>query len=370
MRNLKQVLAKNYINARGWRTNVKIIVIESDDWGSVRMESKRAVEVLTGKLSNASISNFVRLDGLEKKQDLELLFDILYKFKDINGNNPVITALALTSNPNFELIQKSNYTYESESILDTYKKYSESDLIEFWIKEGIKNNIFYPQFHGKEHLHPDRYINAVRNKNSFERLAFLNNSIVGGGTETSREKNFLAAFEYHSNDDKLKIENRTIEGLSDFQNLFGFKSKSFCPSQSIYGDHIYDILKKNGVYSIQAGQQFEPINFKLKKINHMWGDRTKNGIIFWRRNCTFEPHESNQLDHVDNCLWEIETAFKWGKPAIINSHRINFTSRIDERLRDKTLSSLEKLLNQIIKKWPDVIFMNSASLTDFMIKNS
>jgi hypothetical protein len=34
---LKSTLSRNLTNARGWRTNRKIIVFESDDWGSIRM---------------------------------------------------------------------------------------------------------------------------------------------------------------------------------------------------------------------------------------------------------------------------------------------------------------------------------------------
>jgi hypothetical protein len=34
---LKTTLSRNITNARGWKTNRKIVVIESDDWGSIRM---------------------------------------------------------------------------------------------------------------------------------------------------------------------------------------------------------------------------------------------------------------------------------------------------------------------------------------------
>jgi hypothetical protein len=37
--NLRDILGKYYINLRGWKTKRKIVVIESDDWGSIRMPS-------------------------------------------------------------------------------------------------------------------------------------------------------------------------------------------------------------------------------------------------------------------------------------------------------------------------------------------
>ena len=39
---LRKKLAKYYINLRGWKTNRKIVVIESDDWGSIRMASLKS----------------------------------------------------------------------------------------------------------------------------------------------------------------------------------------------------------------------------------------------------------------------------------------------------------------------------------------
>ena len=91
-------------------------------------------------------------------------------------------------------------------------------------------------------------------------------------------------------------------------------------------------------------------------------------MVFRRRTCTFETYKGNHVDHINECLKEIDIAFRWGKPAVINSHRINFTSRITTKLRDKTLSDLEVLIIKILKKWPDVEFVNSSELTNHICK--
>jgi hypothetical protein len=44
---LRSTLSRNLTNARGWKTNRKIIVIESDDWGATRMYDRQAFKVLT-----------------------------------------------------------------------------------------------------------------------------------------------------------------------------------------------------------------------------------------------------------------------------------------------------------------------------------
>jgi hypothetical protein len=77
-------------NIPGWRTNRKIIVIESDDWGSIRMPSRSAY----GKLIKAGLNlnggdglRYSLYDSLESKSDLEGLFHVLESFRDIIMNH-------------------------------------------------------------------------------------------------------------------------------------------------------------------------------------------------------------------------------------------------------------------------------------------
>ena len=37
-----------------------------------------------------------------------------------------------------------------------------------------------------------------------------------------------------------------------------------------------------------------------------------------------------QNDCVDSCIKEIEIAFKWQKPAVISSHRVNYVGFINQ----------------------------------------
>ena len=43
---IKSAIATNITNARGWKTDRKIVVIESDDWGMIRMASSQVKENL------------------------------------------------------------------------------------------------------------------------------------------------------------------------------------------------------------------------------------------------------------------------------------------------------------------------------------
>jgi hypothetical protein len=61
---------------------------------------------------------------------------------------------------------------------------------------------------------------------------------------------------------------------------------------------------------------------------------------------------------------QIETAFRWNKPAIISSHRVNYCGHIDPNNREIGLSALKNLLDQIVNKWPDVEFMAADELLE------
>ena len=57
--NLKD-LRKGISNIMGWCTNRKIIVIESDDWGSIRMSSKQAYNSLLKKFPSNIVAIFCK----------------------------------------------------------------------------------------------------------------------------------------------------------------------------------------------------------------------------------------------------------------------------------------------------------------------
>jgi hypothetical protein len=91
------------------------------------------------------------------------------------------------------------------------------------------------------------------------------------------------------------------------------------------------------------------------------------GQIHWRRNVLFEPGRNQSFDWTGKCLAEIEVAFRWGKPAVISSHRENFIGSIFEENRTQSLQKLESLLKKVLLKWPEVQFISSAQLAEIML---
>ena len=131
-------------------------------------------------------------------------------------------------------------------------------------------------------------------------------------------------------------------------------------------------FKLSGVKYIQGARaQREPslFNQKPRIIRHFLGQRNKEGLIYLIRNVNFEQVENTSVDIVASALNEIDTAFFWGKPAIISSHRVNYIGSVVPENRNRNLVLLKKLLNRIVEKHPTVEFMSSDKLGDLIAKS-
>ena len=174
LNNYKEVI-KNISNIPGWRTNRKIVVIESDDWGSIRMPSKKVFNTLKNNGIPVEKSPYCKFDSLESNEDLEALFEVLTSFKDINGSHPIITANTVVANPDFEKIEESSYKkYFYEPFTETLKRYPNHNKVLNLYQEGIANNVFFPQFHGREHVNIELWFKLLKTDKNFK-LAFKHN---------------------------------------------------------------------------------------------------------------------------------------------------------------------------------------------------
>jgi hypothetical protein len=370
---IKEFLYKNYIASLGWKANKKYLIIESDDWGAIRMPNRNCYNKFLKSSVLVDKYPFDKYDSLESEEDLVRLFEVLSSVKDSQGNSAVLTSYQLVANPNFEKIQNSNKEeYSFETIDKTYLKFSHSQNSLKLIKEGIDNNIFIPQFHGREHIHVKRWMEAIKSKSIKESIAFNEGAIISSimvNDNYSYPKNYFAGQDFSDDSELSQLDQIHTSGLKLFEEIFGFKSQTFTAQGGFWGDQLLNVLNENGIKLI-GGRQFQPIgDGKHKFINKLsFGEKNKYGQILWRRNSRFEPSENQEFDWVSQCLKEINIAFKWNKPAIISSHRMNFIGTIFENNRAQSLLKLKVLLNSVVKIWPDVIFISTHELANILSK--
>jgi hypothetical protein len=134
--NFKESILKNVSNIPGTILNKKIVVIESGDWGSIRMPSVKTYNDLKGKgldLDSGGSKRYNLNDTLASSEDLVGLFELLGSFKDNKGNNPLFTAVSLVANPDFDKIKANNFQeYYWEPFTETLNKYESISSFSAW----------------------------------------------------------------------------------------------------------------------------------------------------------------------------------------------------------------------------------------------
>ncbi|MFN4299821.1 MAG: hypothetical protein ACK4EX_08850 [Thermaurantimonas sp.] len=362
-------IIKTLLDIPSLKIKKKYIIILSDDWGSIRIKSYDDQQILIKK--GLSINNrFDKYDSLETNSDIEYLFEILTKYKDNCGNHPVVTAVTNVANPDFIEIKKSNFLhYHYETIDKTYKRYKDSDRVLNLINEGIRLKIFIPQFHGREHLQINWWINELKIKDSAARKFFENEFFFVPATNlvnSYRNRGLAASFDIWDNTDLITQKEIINSGLKIFKQLFGYNSLIFSPPALYYSPMIEDTLFNYGIRWLDVSRVFiAPGVRSLGKlqINYL-GKKKKSGLRVLIRNSIFEPYITDLDDGVNRCLKGIESSFKRNLPAIISNHRVAFVSRIDPLNRFRGLKALDSLLSRILKKWPDVEFISAVDFVN------
>ena len=75
---------------------------------------------------------------------------------------------------------------------------------------------------------------------------------------------------------------------------------------------------------------------------------------------------TSNVDIVDRALAQIAIAFAFRRPAVINTHRVNYIGSINPENADLGLSALQRLLESITRRWPDVKFISTDQLSDHL----
>lgn len=368
--NLKSNLSSHLNNALGWTTKKRIVVFESDDWGSIRTSDENVLNIFRNKGLPIDKDPYTLFDSLEINQDLELLFGLLDKFKDKNNNNPKFTLNNIVANPDFEKIKSNNFEeYHYEKFTTTLGRYKDSDKVLSFYKKALNEKLISIQFHGREHLQVNNWISKLKRneKNSLE--AFNNNMFtyypkVGANCFDQN----LDAFGCYSEKDFLDLPLVIEDGLRIFEEIWGYKSRSVvCPCH-IWNPEIERTFKKHGINQIQSGPK-QTVSKKNKKefnqIRQYTGKLSKEDILMTARNVIFEPSIFHSQP-LEKALKSIQSAFFWNKPAIISTHRLNFIGRINENNRDRNLVLLQNLISRILSMWPNIEFMSSDGLGELI----
>jgi hypothetical protein len=254
---IKKII-KNLSNIPGWRTDRKIIVFESDDWGSIRMPSLRTYKALKDRginIDSGDNKRFNTLDTLANVEDFEALFNTLSAFKDKQDNHPIMTAMALSANPDFDKIKADEFkNYHYQAFTDTLKQYQQEDAFAYW-KKGHSEKLFIPEFHGREHLDIKLWMKALQAQDKSTLVAFqfkfwgFRPKNLGGLT-------YQAAFNLH-NPAHIAFQQEIIHsGVKLFEHLHGRKPSFFVPPNGAIHQSIINTAAKAGMNTLRTPREW------------------------------------------------------------------------------------------------------------------
>ena len=369
---VKGRIMKDMSNIPGWRTRRHLVILETDDWGSIRMPSEEVFENLLKEgidWHSDGGYRFNRYDSLATTEDLASLFGVLSSVVDSTGRPVVFTPVSLTANPDFTKIRDSDFTeYYYEPFTATLQKYKGCEnSFKLW-QEGMEKRLFVPQFHGREHLNVRVWMNALKSNHERVRHAFKY-GMWGISTADDPEigVELQAAFDFINIFDLNYQKEVIVTGLKLFERLFGYPAVYFVPPNGPFSSALEATCAKEGIKYLSASKiQTEPLGQgRTTKKLHWLGQTDRTGLTYITRNCFFEPGLPEK-DWTDSCLNDISVAFRWHKPAVISTHRVNYIGALDRRNRDTGLTQLTSLLNQVMKKWPDAEFITPAELGEII----
>ncbi|MBI1224010.1 MAG: hypothetical protein GC192_02120 [Bacteroidetes bacterium] len=364
----KNSLQNSAKNILGWKTSRKVVVFAIDDYGNVRLASRYARSNMD-KLGLKINSRFDAYDTLETRQDLDALYGALSSVKDKKGRHAIFTAYAVPCNIDFEAIVNNGHNgYVYELLPDTFRKLQDLDAINYegawnlW-KDGIDKGLMAPQFHGREHFSLKIFEKKLATKDRELLCALENRSYTSINNLPNSRIGWTAAFAFDVKDDTEKFEYILKSGTDAFESVFGNRATSFTPPAHQFPSWLESVLPKYGIKYLDKPfyrkRHLGNGRFRTEFNSTKWDN--KIGLHVLVRNVVFEPNDGN-IDHIEKALQQIEAAFRWNKPAIISSHRVNFCGHINENNRKIGIQALRQLLKKIVSRWPDVEFMAAHEL--------
>lgn len=369
---IKENIIRDIKNLPGKKTRRRIVCIYVDDYGSIRVKDKKAYETLKAAGIPMDKSRYAKFDTLASTEDLHMLFDVLTSVKDQHGNYACFTPFANIANPSFDKIRESGFTkFFREPFTETLKRYgvSHEGSYELW-KQGIAAHIFHPEYHGTEHINVKRFMEALQGGHRSTMLAFDNQSVaIPCFPDEKAVKNATAVFYIEKAEENKALAEDIRTGMNMFERLLGYRPRQFTPGAAIYSPALHSVLKEEGIDYINV-QRYIPYPLGDGKfVKHFLynGKHNDVGQQYVVRNCVFEPYLDDCSRNgmaVSGCLKNIEAAFRMHAPAIVSTHRVNFVGSLESLHRDDALQQLKELLTEIVKRWPDVEFMDGDQMCD------
>lgn len=342
--------------AAHWRCAEPVIVLESDDWGLER----RSCAAL---LSRYGQPGAWAEEMSETADDLSRLYAALESYRDPSGRPACFVANFVTGRADDARIAGAGFAAYYDLPL---AQAAPGDVIAAW-RAGMARRVFYPQYHGRAHFWPGGWLADLRADTPGARRLF--EAGCAGGLSLLQNDGWRYHSEYldWQTGQQPDLAEWLRGGLDYFRELFGFAPCSTIAPHYLFTARSAAAWARAGLRYVQGANYriLRRANGAQKVISHALGERGpgRAGSFYLARNVKFEPRPQRPEQGVAAALCQIEAAFRWKIPAVVDTHRINYTAVY----RDGALAALYDLLNGLRDYRPYVL--TSAELGEAIAHN-
>lgn len=351
------------INSLGFHCDTPMLVIESDDWGSIRVPSVDVLWDYQRQFPDHVLNHYQVFDALDTAQDLESLGSLLRCFVDQYDRHPVFTMNYSMANPVFD---DDNSTlgepFRFEPIWETFLREQGEQSSLAAMRSNAYRDVFTPQLHGREHLNVTAWRHGIEKAENL-RCAYQMRMI---GLDPGP---FSALDALNRNNREISLYDYLLDACRLFADCFGYEPESFIPPCYVINHVEERRLFEMGITVLQSGAKINRSlqNGRLVGVPTPMGSRAARGQVRLVRNVQFEPSRwlfegKSAEDLIEGSFLEIKRAIDLRQPAIVCSHRVNYVGGMSVQNRESSLECLNRLLKKVLDAYPTISFLSSDEL--------
>jgi hypothetical protein len=335
-----------------WRCAEPVLIFESDDWGLERRASSERLKAFGEPGERAD-------EETETPDDLRRLFDVLDRHRDATSRPAAFSANFIVANPDHAAIARDRYEVYHEIPIGAHED------IRAAYREGVERGVFCSELHGRRHFSVEEWLADLRRDVPGARQ--LSAERRHGGLSLLKGQGRRYHTEYISWRTGVEPDEETLAGelkdsLDVLERIFGRRPSSTIAPHYVFSSRTEKAWRKAGLRFVQGG------NYQVLRgdnagygdfwVSHVMGERSPSRLRYLRRSIRFEPRLSRPHQGTAAALPQILSCFERRIPAVIDTHRINYTGRY----REKGLHDLSELLDALKALRPR--FLKTAELGD------
>ena len=331
-------------------TAVQAVVIESDDWGlcgfTPSYEDLDSLDI--DAICPGDIPAVYLYSTLEYGTTIERMAALMSAHPGRDGlpavfqPNYIMGSLTYDdSSPNDQ-----DNMWRSETLPGIPARYGRDDLWPVVLK-AIADGVWWPEYHGMWHYNPRDRSSTVACNSEAQDAARQGVLIFPNGAYS---------YELALDRDPAELTAELRHGLGAFEKLFGRPPQSVIAPDYAWSRSQELMWSREGIRIIQAKREQRSLS-KLgvsiwdriwKVCERSWRYLTEKELVYLNRNCRLEGAQAEDLSrHASLCVESVHRAWRFGEPAIIGTHRVNY-AHLDPKSVDVGFAALACVLDQLV----------------------